>query len=252
MFETSDKVYHCGSCNEKIKHFVKCQGCERAYCSLECREKERTEEGHEILCREHLCEENTSWEVREDLDGGRRKVFALEDLQRGSFVMGAKGTILGKSELPLEENFRKSCSMNRSSSLIECSRANLFDHSCSPNASHMFDEKFGVVTVFAECDIKAGEEITLAYHPFTSPFQSFDSEDVSKISTEFRIVCLPDCACHAEKFAQAESARKLNNLCADFVRSGDFLNAFQTSKDLLKFYDVIDAGILTRARTRYL
>jgi hypothetical protein len=44
----------------------------------------------------------------------------------------------------------------------------------------------------------------------------------------------------------------LNNDCADFVRKGDYVQAFQTSKKLLELYDVIDAGILTRARTRYL
>jgi hypothetical protein len=248
------KLHRCGFCNKKVQTFILCLHCNRrTYCSVECKDKDWTKEGqwHQTWCSHYCGEEHSDWEVQES-QGRRCKVVALTDFRRGSKIVVEKAKIVKKTDLSLEESFRQSCSMNQISSFISCSRACQFGHSCLPNASHVFNEELNLITVFAEREIKAGEEITLDFHPFSSPFQSYSLHDMKRIlKNKFQIVCLPDCACHdEEKFEQIQTARRLNSLCAEFVKQGNFVQAFQTSKKLLGFYDVMNAGILTRARTR--
>ena len=134
-FTNSDKFHRCGFCDKRIKSFVYCPTClTRVYCSVVCKEKDRTEEGqiHKIWCERSCGDENFGWvlqhgqevlqgqeghQVREG-QGGHGRVVALKEFERGSIIMIERGKLVQKSDLSLEENFGKSCSLNQSSSSL--------------------------------------------------------------------------------------------------------------------------------------
>ena len=172
-----------------------------------------------------------------------KKVMAKRDFPRGSRIMVERGTPMA----PIVTVFNGP-KQGKSKPPVFCFDALRVGHSCSPNASFIYDNMSKVVIVLAERDIKAGEEVTMSYVPTYPPV-----DDVAKIlQQDFGITCPEGCACRDPvRLLRIKEADDMNKNCLRLVKEGKFLEAYETTKKLLDLYDVIDAEILWRNRTRY-
>lgn len=101
-------------------------------------------------------------------------VFAKEDIAKDQFIIEYVGEFIGKK--PLQQRLAKYKQLKKDHYVLACKRnyidatvmgniARFVNHSCQPNCRIEFWEVFRktCVGIFAECDIKEGEEITYDY-----------------------------------------------------------------------------------------
>ncbi|CAE8597233.1 unnamed protein product [Polarella glacialis] len=91
-----------------------------------------------------------------------------------------------------------------SSSSVLCPVFSRFNHSCSPNCQHAWDDKAGMERVFACTDIGAGEELSTSYIEMRQDRKSRQHE----LSMKYKF----DCACTACSAPDASSDRRRNKM----------------------------------------
>jgi hypothetical protein len=194
-------------------------------------------EAHQYWGKLECGEKDVDW-VAED-----KKVIAKRDFPRGSRIMVERGTpmapILTIIDGPKRENSKPA---------VFCNDALRVGHSCSPNASFIFDKTSRVVVVFADRDIKAGEEITMDYVSQYPPVN-----DVPKVLKEdYGIECPEGCVCRDPvRLQRIHEADEMDKAVLRLVKEGKFLDAYEMAKKLLDLYDALEAPLLVTYRTRY-
>jgi hypothetical protein len=193
-------------------------------------------QAHEYWGKLECGEENVDWVV----DG--KKVMAKRDFPRGTRIMVERGT-----PLPPIMTLFYGQKYGKMKPPVFCVHALKVGHSCSPNASFVYDKVTKVVIVFANRDIKAGEEVTMAYVPFFPPV-----DDVPKIlQLDFGITCPEGCVCRDPvRMQRIQEADEMDKAVLRLVKEGKFLEAYETTKKLLDLYDIIDVEIPVKIRPR--
>jgi SET domain-containing protein len=125
-------------------------------------------------------------------------------------------------------------------------------HSCNANATHFYSSNLQVDISFAERDIKAGEEIFIAYHNFKSISKDNNPEFIRCILlSKYGVVCPLDCACRDPvQIGQVQEAKSKKRAATQFARQGKFREAFQAAKELLRFLKSINLGIFQLGQTK--
>ncbi|MFA5737094.1 MAG: SET domain-containing protein [Candidatus Paceibacterota bacterium] len=91
-------------------------------------------------------------------------LFAMEQIEKGSFIVEYTGKLISKAEEEKKNNARYLFEINSKKTLDGSPRSNIaryINHSCSPNAEPQI--KKGKILIYARKKIKAGEEITYDY-----------------------------------------------------------------------------------------
>ncbi len=100
-------------------------------------------------------------------------------------------------------------------------RLSRLNHSCHPNADHVYDDVACVAILFAQRDIQPGEEICIDYTYFRAlepsrPTAKLDSKEEfkliqSNLLDKFGIICPDDCFCkNSESKKLIVKGRKLH------------------------------------------
>jgi hypothetical protein len=149
------------------------------------------------------------------------------------------------------DKFKVNCIVARPVPVI-CFRMISFRHSCNANAANFYISNLRVGVVFAERDIKAGEEIFVAYHNFKSISIDFTPEVIRYILlAQYRLVCPVDCACRDPvQIGQAQEAKEMKRVAFQLARQGKFKEAFEAAKDMIKFIENINLGIFQQSQAR--
>ncbi len=254
---------HFVSNDFNVRHFSsRCQ--KRSYCSRECQATDWSDQGqgHKIWCKLECGEEDTDWIIKE-LPDNQVGVFALRDFAKGSRIMVERGYSAlevkahpkMKDLKPLagtfEERFVENCTLTMGSEFV-CFQANNFRHSCSPNSEKVESDNLKVITVVAERDIKAGEEIFVAYKNFRYILKYDKPEDLRHmLHYKDGVVCRPNCACRDPvKIEEVEKAKCKLRSHQDLVRQEKFEQAFKSAKDLIKYAEEIKLGFFEIANCR--
>jgi hypothetical protein len=189
-----------------------------------CRGKDRSLPGqdHTIWCDINFGEEDLDWIVTNVSAGKGSGVVAVKQFLRGSRIM--VDPILTRSDAEKHPGFEKLEPSNESNSqkfdlnciagskTSLCLRIARVNHSCSPNAAYILDKKLKVGILFAERDIKAGEEITISYVSFKNFSQKLSAKKIRmKLKKKWNIDCPADCDCrNAAKWDQFVKARDMD------------------------------------------
>jgi len=115
-------------------------------------------------------------------------------------------------------------------------------HSCAPNSVLIFSGNLKVTTAVADRDIKAGEEICVAFHAswLRTP------EEIGQILLfRFGIVCPISCPCRdPEAIAKVQEAKSGIGAAVKFSGEGKFREAFEAAKELIKQFENNNTGWL--------
>ena len=109
-----------------------------------------------------------------------------------------------------------------------CMRMSRVNHRCNPNADHYFIQQgthdgfaTGVISLFANHDIAAGEQIFISY---CSALQSTlrDGEVATQLLSRYGIRCPPECGCSDPQFfARQRRVNELDARVVELAQSGD-------------------------------
>jgi len=260
---------HCASCllvlsPETVKL---CGGCKkRAYCSKDCQavdwsSKKGGGQGHKNWCKLLCGEEDLDWEVAE-IPGKGLGLVAKREIPAKFRIMVERlcpKTHPGIQDLmPLNGTIAEKIALNclglsdedESAVCLRLSRAN---HDCNNNANHFHDETFNVKVLFAERDIKPGEEICINYAPFSDISKSFSATSSrSLLQMKWGIICKQDCFCRNKDTEKLiKSAKELDEGIFRLAGSGKARLALSSVDKLINLQDVIGCSLISRQRTLY-
>ena len=101
-------------------------------------------------------------EVR-DVKGKGRGVFAVRNIKKNSIIEDCHLIFAdvpeGESNTFLGYTFR----VSKRKIALALGNGSLYNHSYEPNAYHFYDSKSKTMCIFADRDIRCGEEITINY-----------------------------------------------------------------------------------------
>ena len=149
------------------------------------------------------------------------------------------------------EKFTQNCVRTKADTVV-CFRAMNFRHSCNPNAEQIHSSNLRVTVTFAERDIKAGEEIFVAFYNFRWIYRNQSPEEIRYIMLDrFGVVCPIDCACRDPvKIGQVQKAKMMKRTFVQMARQGKFREAFQGAKCLVKYLEDNNMGQLQICQTQ--
>ena len=191
----------------------------------DCQSKDRSPLGqdHFNWCDLNCGEEDLNWIVAGVLGGKGLGVVSVTNYPRGSRILVDR--MLTRSEAvkhsrfaDLEpsggttaQKFALNCIGSQDNSSI-CLRIARVNHSCSPNAAYVLDDKLKVGILFAERDITAGEEITVSYISFKNLSQKLSAEKFrEELKMKWAIDCPAECNCRdTGKWQQFVKARAMD------------------------------------------
>ena len=190
-----------------------------------CQTKDRSPLGqdHTNWCKLNCGEEDIDWMVTTASASKGLGVFAVDEILRGSRIM--VDPMLARSDAEQHPGFEQlepstgsnyqkfdlNCIGSKKSPSL-CPRIARVNHSCSPNAAYILDKKLNVGILFAERDIKPGEEITVSYISFKNLSQKLPAEKIrQKLKKKWAIDCPTDCDCrNATNWDQFVKARVMD------------------------------------------
>ena len=219
---------HCAFC---LKHgtCLLCDGCgKRAYCSPTCQTNDWLADGggqgHRNWCKFDCGEEDIDWEVRSIPDKGMGLVakrflpskyrIIVEGIHYGpkshpgiAELSPVNGTLRQK----FENNELGGDLRNHNGNNYVALRIARANHSCTPNAAHIYCDTTNCEILYTCRDIQEGEEICISYRFLThiekpseyvgltleEEFQSI--KETIKVSWGFS--CPSNCACSSSSFA---------------------------------------------------
>jgi hypothetical protein len=191
----------------------------------DCQTKDRSSLGqdHANWCDLDSGEEDLNWIVAGMPGGKGLGVVSMTSYPRGSRILVDRMLTRSEAEknprfADLEpsggttsQKFDLNCIGSQKSPSI-CLKIARVNHSCSPNASYILDEKFKVGILFAERDIIAGEEITVSYISFKNLSQKLSAESFrQELNKKWAIDCPAECDCRdTGKWQQYVKARAMD------------------------------------------
>ncbi|KAH8883149.1 SET domain-containing protein [Thozetella sp. PMI_491] len=116
-----------------------------------------------------------------------------------------------------------------------------FNHACHPNAFIHFSETTMAVTMWASHNIEPGEEITISYLDFGSPYP--ERQEMLRDVWGFECKCAMCSAPVEEREASDERRNKVRALHSEITRilnQGEFLEAVKVNEELLRVVDEED------------
>lgn len=137
-------------------------------------------------------------------------------------------------------------------------RLSRLNHSCHPNADHVFDDVACVAILFAQRDIHPGEEICIDYTYFRAlepsrptahlnPKEEFDLIQ-SNLLDKFGITCPGDCFCkNSESRKLILKGRKLHEEVLLLASKVLLEDALETGEKLLEVYERLNISLGMRA-----
>ncbi len=205
---------------------LKCGKCKkRAYCNVDCQKKDWTSagQGHKIWCNVQCGEEDIDWKI-EEIPGKGLGIVSVTNYPRGSRILVDRMLTRAEAEKDprisdlepsggtTSKKFDLNC-IGRKQNPSVCLKIARVNHSCMPNAAYILDEKLKVGILFAEKDIKAGEEITISYISFKNLSLKLSAEKFrQELKKKWAIDCPADCDCRDTKkwqhFVKARSIDK--------------------------------------------
>ena len=133
-------------------------------------------------------------------------------------------------------------------------RLSRVNHSCEPNAQKIADDDLGVNVVSLLRDVRAGEEVTIAYLPCDDPSGDREPEEAREILRDhWGIECDALCRCRDEALAaRVAEARALDARIFELGGRCDVAGAVAAAERLLALYDEMRLPPLHQARSRTL
>eukprot|EP00842_Homolaphlyctis_polyrhiza_P005692 jgi/Hompol1/6123/HPOL_000716-RA len=103
------------------------------------------------------------------------------------------------------------------------------NHACNPNASHATDDDRKVEILFAERDIRAGEEITISYTLWNEIYCTDSAEEARKnLREKWGFECPQTCFCR-----KPENIKTVMNGRALYKKMADLLN--ESTRNVISF-----------------
>ena len=252
-----------------------CGGCgRRSYCGAACARADWRAGGqrHARWCALRCGEEGREWAVRDCGAARGLGVVALADLRAGARVLVDEALLQTHASLAegggarraaalqltpagggLDEIFANNEYGGREGPVIGL-RLSRVNHSCAPNAQKVADDDAGVNVVSLLRDVRAGEEVTIAYLPCDDP--SGDREPAASreiLREHWGIECAADCRCRDEGLAaRVAEARALDARIFELGGRCDVAGAVGAAQRLLALYDEMGLPPLHQARSRTL
>lgn len=129
-----------------------------------------------------------------------------------------------------------------SSGSVLCVTISRFNHSCSPNCQHAWDEAANVERVFACTDIKVGEELCIYYIDVCSPTDERQRELHARYG--FECLCAPCANCDFASDARRSMIKRLDQ---SIMQAGMFdpRKGVAIVEELLSKYDEEGINILS-------
>lgn len=224
--------------------------------------------GHKNWCKFECGEEGVDWEIH---DYGSEKGLGL----RAKRFFPSKSRIMVDPIRPLTRNVTSKAIhslMPANATTIEkfrlnalgggdedqsmlCLRIARANHACDANASHYLDDTKLVKVLFAERDIKEGEEICINYSAFLDLSKSMSSA-VSRqvLQQKWNIRCPADCWCYRSDIAcLVEEGRRLDSAVDDrpIDSPSSALLGIKRAERLLCIHEDIHSSWITKLRTLY-
>ncbi|KAJ3333900.1 hypothetical protein HDU76_001381 [Blyttiomyces sp. JEL0837] len=263
-------VRHCAYCLKKLETVKLCGRCHRrAYCSPECQKIDWIPggmgQGHKNWCGEVSGEEDIDWKVDLISEEKGLGLVALVDIPAGYRILVDRaytrpdhhpaigdlepkhGTKREKFELNM-----LGCAESDNQGSVVCLRLSRINHSCDNNAQHYYCKDMTVNVVFAERDIKSGEEICIGYVDW---WRHLDNMAFGRqlLAKKWGINCPPDCTCsRPEFFEELKVSHKMDRAIENYGSVGKINLAVSSAEQLLSYYDSHPRlGLLRRIRTLY-
>lgn len=276
--EKVDPDRHCAYCLQRGSCLL-CSGCgKRAYCSVSCRRKdwftESNGQGHQNWCKFDCGEEDIDWEVRAIPGKGMGLVakrfipskykIIIEGIHYSAKshpgiaqLSPVKGTLRQK----FENNELGGDARNHNGNNYVALRIARVNHSCVPNAAHIYCDTTKCEILYACRDIQEGEEICISYRFLTnierpSEYVGLTVEEEFKsikqtIKVSWGFVCPENCACNSGSLVDRVS--KARELYAEFRQLGrsDPITALRLIDQLLTVMNSLNASWVAKANVHY-
>ena len=268
----------CAYCLVAAPALSACGGCRRrAYCGAECARADWAAGGqrHCAWCALRAGEEGLEWAVRDCGAARGLGVVALADLPAGARVLVDEALPQGHASLAAPGGARRAAALaltpadnggdldavflrneygGRDGPVIGL-RLSRVNHDCDPNAMKVADDDRGVNVVVALRDIRAGEEVTIAYLPCDDPSTDREPDEARAILRQHWLIeCPSACRCRDEALAaRVARARALDARIFELGGRCDVAGAVAAAHELLALFD--EAGLprlhMARARTLF-
>jgi hypothetical protein len=123
---------------------------------------------------------------------------------------------------------------------VMCVRVARINHSCEPNAYHVYDPAAKCKVVLCQFPVRAGQEISISYVNAFDPSRRTEGvhEYLALLRAHWGIACPQDCVCADEEvLASVESARYLDSSIEQLCALGKLAPALGYCETLLDLYE---------------
>ena len=258
---------HCAVCLITIESSPKvCAKCRRrTYCSTECQRmdwKLGCLQGHKNWCELGCGEEGIDWEI---LDYGPTKglgVRAMRDFKKLERIIvdgiRQESDPVINDLHPLGGSISEKVLLNQlacesPNEYALCARMARVNHSCDPNAFHIYDATFKVKILVSQRDIHAGDEICISYPNWDDPTSSVSPESARVgLMMKWGIICDVNCRCYDSNVLRyLKQASNLDTQIFEKSSKGDIVGAIYAADSLLALHETMHSPPMSMVRVYY-
>lgn len=267
MITTAATTRHCATCLSVICSTPKvCSKCRnRSYCSVECQRmdwKLGCLQGHKHWCDLGYGEEDIDWEL---FDYGPSKgigVRAKRDFTKLERIMvdgvRREDDAVINDLHPIGDSINQKIYLNQlacgqPNQYVLCARMSRVNHSCNPNAFHIYDVNFKVKILVSERDIHVGDEICISYPNWDDPSSNVSPQDARLgLQMKWGIECDPNCRCYDSNVLHyVAQARNLDDQIFEKTRTADIKGAMDAADNLITLHEAQGTKLMSMMRTYY-
>lgn len=169
---------------------------------------------------------------------------------------------LEPKDASLQLKFEMNSFDTRNDVLYGSLRISRINHGCRPNAGTLYDNGAKVSVLYAFRDIQPGEEIVIAYIPFTRTDEYRPTNEFKSLDEAFKfretllrgkgIVCPPDCYCkNVEARKLVQEGIKINAQMEQLYKNGKIEKAIEVGEKLLDLQKRLDDSLELHSSTHF-